>query len=79
MHGKMTSYLLVAGASIVVGLAIAGTPVRSLLPLVLLLACPLMMILMMGGMHGGGTHGGGTQGQSMEHRPEDEHRHSRVQ
>ena len=56
MHGKMMTYLMVAGASVVVGLLIAGTPIRSALPLVFVLACPLMMMFMMRGMHGGGTH-----------------------
>ena len=38
-------------------LAISG--LASLLPLVLVLACPLMMIFMMRGMHGGGGGGRG--------------------
>src|SRR5205809_7453194 len=31
MHGKMMNYLVVAGAAVIVGLLIAGTPVASLL------------------------------------------------
>ncbi len=46
------SYLVVAGAAIIVGL-LAGTPLASLLPVLLLLACPLMMAVMMRGMHVG--------------------------
>lgn len=59
VHGKMMSYLVVAGAAIVVGLLVAGTPARSALPLLLVLACPLMMIFMMRGM-GGHNHGQST-------------------
>ena len=46
------SYLVVAGAAIIVGL-LAGTPLASLLPVLLLLACPLMMAFMMRGMSRG--------------------------
>lgn len=60
MHGKMMSYLVVAGAAIVAGLLLAGTPARSALPLLLALACPLMMIFMMRGM---GDHNHGQPGQ----------------
>lgn len=67
MHGTMMKYLLVAGASVVVGLLIAGTPIRSALPLVFVLACPLMMMFMMRGMHGGGT-----QHQHSTRQPEDD-------
>jgi Protein of unknown function (DUF2933) len=52
MHSTGMRYLLVAAGALIVGLLAAGTPVRSLLPLVLLLACPLMMVFMMAG-HGG--------------------------
>ena len=58
MHGTHMRYLLVAAGALVVGLLVAGTPLQSLLPFVLLLACPLMMIVMMRGMGGhGGEHG----------------------
>jgi choline-glycine betaine transporter len=43
-------YLLIAGGALVVGLFAAGTPLQSLLPFVLILACPLMMVVMMRGM-----------------------------
>lgn len=46
MHGKQMRYVLVAAGALAVGFLLAGTPVQSLLPIVLLLACPLMMILM---------------------------------
>jgi hypothetical protein len=54
MHGKTMTYVLVAGAALVAGLLLAGSPVQALLPFVLLLACPLMMIVMMRGMGGHG-------------------------
>ncbi len=49
MHGTHMRYLLVAGGALVVGLLAAGTPAQSVLPFVLLLACPLMMVFMMRG------------------------------
>jgi hypothetical protein len=58
MHGTHMRYLLVAAGALVVGLLVAGTPLQSLLPFVLLLACPLMMIVMMRGMGGRAGHGG---------------------
>ena len=58
MHGTHMRYLLVAAGALVVGLLVAGTPLQSLLPFVLVLACPLMMIVMMRGMGGrSGEHG----------------------
>ncbi len=58
MHGRHMRYVLVAAGALVVGLLAAGTPVQSLLPYALLLACPLMMVFMMRGMGGHGGHGG---------------------
>lgn len=58
-HNTMMRYLLVAAGALVVGMWVAGSSWRSLLPLVLLLACPVAMIFMMRGMgthHGGGPH-----------------------
>jgi hypothetical protein len=46
----------IALAILVVGLVALGVPASTLLFGALVLACPLMMLLMMGGMHGG--HGG---------------------
>ena len=57
MHGTHMKYLFVAAIALVVGLLVAGTPVQSLLPLVLLLACPLMHFLHRG-HKGYGRHGG---------------------
>ena len=46
-------------AILVVGLAVAGVPVTTLFFGLVALACPLMMIFIMGGMHGGHSHGDG--------------------
>lgn len=43
----------VAVAVLVVGLVWAGVPAQTLLFAALVLACPLMMLVMMRGMHGG--------------------------
>ena len=43
----------IALAILVVGLVALGVPASTLLFAALALACPLMMIFMMGGMHGG--------------------------
>lgn len=45
----------IALAVLIVGLAFAGVPLGTLLVLLLILACPLMMIFMMRGMDHGGT------------------------
>ncbi|MPZ84476.1 MAG: DUF2933 domain-containing protein [Actinophytocola sp.] len=64
----------IALAILIVGLAFAGVPVSTLLVGLAALACPLMMMFMMGGMHGGG-HGGSDQNtghsgeQDRDHRP----------
>jgi hypothetical protein len=72
MHGTRMRYLLVAGGALVVGLVAAGTPVRSLLPLLLLLACPLMMIFMMRAMGGHGSDHGGPQADAHPDRARDD-------
>ena len=49
----------IALAILVVGLVALGVPASTLLVAALVLACPLMMIFMMHGMHGGQeSHGG---------------------
>ena len=49
----------IALAILIVGLVALGVPAQTLLFAALVLACPLMMIFMMSGMHGG--HGGTDQ------------------
>jgi hypothetical protein len=67
----------IALAVLVVGLVALGVPAQTLLFGALVLACPLMMMLMMGGMHGGHGHGHGGAGSdpgnaasdSRDHKP----------
>jgi hypothetical protein len=62
----------IALAILVVGLAFAGVPVITLLVGLAVLACPLMMMFMMGGHggHGGsGQHTDGPGEHGHEHRP----------
>ena len=73
MHARYMRYLLVGAAALVAGLLIAGSPVQSLLPLLLLLACPLMMVVMMRGMGGHGSgHEDGSTAASVRVRSDDE-------
>jgi hypothetical protein len=62
MIAKYWKYLVAAGAALVAGLLLSGIPIQSFLPTLLFLACPIMMMFMMRGMHGGGNghagHGG---------------------
>ena len=53
-HHQMLKPLLI-GAGILAVLAVAGVPVLSFAPLLILLLCPLMMIFMMRGMDHGGA------------------------
>jgi len=55
----------IATAIAFVGALWAGVPLAGLAPVLIFLACPLMMIFMMKGMHGGG---------GSEHRDTDERR-----
>jgi hypothetical protein len=48
-------YYAIAAAILVVGLAAMGVPVTNLFYLGLIIICPLMVLLMMRGMHGGGN------------------------
>lgn len=61
----------VAGVAVIaVVLAVAGVPLTALIPVAILLACPLMMFFMMRGM--GGMHGGTPEdhtGHGCEHDP----------
>lgn len=65
----------IALAILVVGLVALGVPASTLLFAALLLTCPLMMMFMMGGMHGGhGATGqdrdpGGPTSERHDHEP----------
>ena len=64
---RMTPWLIGVAAVAAILIAI-GAPLVSLLPFVIVLACPLMMLVMMrgmSGMHGGGDH----TGHGCEHDP----------
>jgi hypothetical protein len=55
---------------------LATTGLAGFLPLLLILACPLMMVFMMKGMHGGHVHGRPDQ-KSREQMSIDELKHER--
>jgi peptidoglycan/LPS O-acetylase OafA/YrhL len=70
MKSQYLPLYAIALAILIVGLAFAGVSVPTILFSLLVLACPLMMMLMMGGGHGG--HGEGSD----EHaRGAGDHRH----
>ena len=62
----------IALAILIVGLALAGVSVQTILVGLIVLACPLMMMFMIGGGHGGhgdsGQHLGGS-GEQEQQRP----------
>ena len=51
------SYYVIGGVAVTVGALAFGVPLPSLAVFLFLLACPLMMIVMMSGMHGAESHG----------------------
>jgi hypothetical protein len=53
MKSSSWGLFAIAAAIVFVGALWAGVPQVSLAPLLIVLACPLMMIFMMKGMHGG--------------------------
>jgi multisubunit Na+/H+ antiporter MnhG subunit len=61
----------VALAILVVGLVWAGVPASTLLVAGLVLACPVMMFVMMRGMHGGDASGHDTSHDHQHHRTAD--------
>jgi hypothetical protein len=64
---------MLIGVGILFVLGLAGLPVLTYVPLLIILACPLMMIFMMGGMnHGGGDHGAQHDHSHAGHTPHDE-------
>lgn len=64
-HKQMIKPALL-GLALLFALGLAGLPVLDHLPLLVLLACPLMMIFMMGAMHRGGE-----QAERHDHLPAD--------
>ena len=52
-HQQMIKPMLI-GVAVLSVLGLAGLPVLNYLPLLVILACPLMMMFMMGGMNHGG-------------------------
>lgn len=64
MLAKYWKYLAAAGAALVTGLLLSGTPIQSFLPTLLFLACPIMMIFMMRGMGHGGHGRNASHGES---------------
>jgi hypothetical protein len=72
-------FYVLAAAILTVGAIAFGFPVSSLWILGFVVLCPLMMMFMMGGMHGGDGHSGhGDGGQSGGDLTEDRDRHSRL-
>lgn len=70
MNTSNMGLFAIAAAIAFVGALWAGVPLASLAPVLIFLACPLMMIFMMKGMH---------SGSDSEHRntdePRDQHLH----
>ena len=56
-------YVAALIAGVVTALAL-GAPASTVLPALVVLACPLMMMFMMGNMHGGGPRSGTGQDDS---------------
>jgi hypothetical protein len=71
MRSQNLPLYAIALAVLIVGLVFAGVPVSTLFVGLALLACPLMMIFMMGGMHGGGSdkNSGDSAEHDRDHRP----------
>ncbi len=65
-------YMILGGAGLVGVALLFGVPLQSALFLGIVLACPLMMIFMMGG-HGGGHDHGQTDRKDSETQQPDEH------
>jgi hypothetical protein len=55
-HQQMLKPMLI-GVGVLFVLGLAGLPVLTYVPLLIILACPLMMIFMMRGMNHGGDQG----------------------
>ena len=68
-HQQMIKPILI-GVGILFVLGLAGLPVLTYVPLLIVLACPLMMIFMMVGMNHGHDHG-----EQQDHSPATHTRH----
>lgn len=62
-------YMLLGGAALFGGLLVFGVPMQSALLFAIVLACPMMMIFMMGG-HGDHASGGDERGPLAERHDE---------
>lgn len=71
MRRQHLVFLAIAAAVLLMGVAVFDASSGWLFAAAFLVLCPLMMIMMMGGMHGGG-HGG--EGQKSEGRLRDDTR-----
>lgn len=69
MHTNRLPAYVVCAALVAGVLAVFGVPLTALVPLAVLLACPLMMIFMMRGMSGMHGHGEDHTGHGCEHDP----------
>ena len=58
MNRKYVPWVVLGGAFVVAALALGGLSIWPALYVLIALACPLMMMWMMGNMHGGGRRGG---------------------
>lgn len=67
MRRQQWGLYAIALAIVVVGLVALGVPAQTLLFAALVLACPLMMIFMMRGMHGGHEGHGGADQKTEDH------------
>ncbi|MFC4950960.1 DUF2933 domain-containing protein [Pseudonocardia sp. GCM10023141] len=72
-------FYVLAAAILLVGVIAFGVPTSSLWIVGFVVLCPLMMIFMMGGMHGGDGHSGqGGDGPGGVDVTKDHDRHSRL-
>lgn len=67
MRRQHLGWYAIALAIVIVGLGFAGVPLTTTLLGLLVLACPLMMMFMMGGHGGHGGHSGSDE-QHHDHR-----------
>ncbi len=70
MNGNHTKYLLLGAAGLFGVLLLVGLPLTSALLLAVVLACPLMMVFMMGSGHGGHAGHGASNDPTITRRDE---------